>query len=95
MAIISFSYIVYDAQQSLIPVQWTTYGPIEGQLPINAVFSGYETFITDDTPWSELTVELLQSSLSQSYDDYIAAVLSEDTENFDQNLRSYYIDITK
>ena len=95
MAIISFNYTVYNTQLSLLPVTWTTYGPIEGQLPINEVFAGYEEFITEDTPWNELTVELLQSDLSQNYEVYIQTVLSDDTQNFDSDLRSYYIEVTK
>ena len=95
MAVISFNYTVYDNQQSLLPVTWTTYGPIQGQLPINEVFTGYEAFITDETPWNELTVELIRSSSSQNYANYIEQMLTQDNQAFDADLRTYYIEVTK
>jgi hypothetical protein len=95
MAIITFVYNVFSSQsREMIPITWTTFGPIQGQLPINSPLTGYEDLINNDSEWNELIVELQQSSSSNDYTDYINHSQNRNL-SFGNNLKNYHIKITK
>ena len=95
MAIIRFNYEVLNAQSQLINVNWTTYGPIEGLLPITTSLVGYEDFITTDSDWNEIDVQLLQSASTSDYNDYVRHYQGSTVNNIDDDLSTYHIQIKK
>jgi hypothetical protein len=95
MAIIQFNYEVLNAQSQLINVNWTTYGPITGLLPITTTLVGYEDIITTDSDWNEIDVQLLQSASTSDYNDYVRQYQDTTLNNIDTDLGTYHIQIKK
>lgn len=72
MAIIAFTFTAYDPDTRLLmPAKWTFYGPESGTLAFSAPLTGYEDIIDFDTDIKTTKVELINSDISNDYDDYI------------------------
>lgn len=77
-----------------MPVKWTTFGPVQGQLPINAVLTGYEDIINANTDKKGTDVTLIKSQATSSYADYLRYYQNGDHSTFANNLQRYHIEIT-
>jgi len=95
MALIQFNYELFDAQAQTFTVNWTTYGPIQGLLPVKIELTGYEDIIGVDSDWNEIDVRLLQSAVSSTYDDYVSYFQNFSNDNLVSNLNTYHIEINK
>ena len=72
MAIVSYIYDSKDPNTQLdMPVLWSAYGPIEGQLPMNTLLPGFENIINDDVKIDKTEVKLLKHIEFSDYQDYI------------------------
>ena len=89
MAIISFTY---DYTQ--MPVNWTTYGPVQGTLPTSATLVGYDDIVNSESYITETEVTLLKSNSTSKYSDYIEYFQSLDDDSFDAELNKYIITIS-
>lgn len=72
MAVISFTFTAYDPDTELLmPAKWTFYGPEQGMLAISAVLTGYADIINIDTDKKSTDIHLINSMMTNSYQDYI------------------------
>ena len=90
MAVIQYTFRVYDpSTSSIMPAQWTYYGPEKGVLALSVPLPGYEdTFKSDNVEKSY--VRLINSIKADTYQDYIKHYqgdhTSDMTSNFVQNI---------
>tara|TARA_R110001592_G_scaffold142819_1_gene365158 strand:- start:1278 stop:2615 length:1338 start_codon:yes stop_codon:yes gene_type:complete len=95
MAIIIMTYQAFNPTTGLpMPAKWTTFGPVQGQLPINAVLTGYEDIINANTDKKGTDVTLIKSQATSSYADYLRYYQNGDLSTFANNLQRYHIEIT-
>ena len=72
MAIIRYVYDAKDPDTDLdMPVRWTAFGPIEGQLPMNTELPMLANIIESDTKIDETKVTLLRHYSFDNYQEYI------------------------
>jgi hypothetical protein len=91
MAIITIDFqSVNPATNTQMLVNWVTYGPIEGLVPIKVTFPGYESLISDQTHF-RIDSEVIQSVSSNTYGDYVSYFQNHVNTSFENNLKSYQI----
>jgi hypothetical protein len=72
MSVITFTFTTYDPTTKLLmPAKWTFYGPEKGLLAISAPLTGYENIINIDTDKKATDIRLIQSLMTNNYQDYI------------------------
>ena len=96
MAIISVNYQAFDLQANTpMPVKWTSYGEITGQLPVTMALEGYDEIINDDTLILETNTILIQSENTNNYANYLLYYQNGSNSTFVNNIKSYHISIEK
>jgi len=53
------------------PIIWTMYGPIKGVLPSSVQLVGYDNVVTPNTKMTNTDIQIIKSSTSKNYEDYI------------------------
>jgi len=56
---------------TITPVIWTMYGPIKGVLPSSVQLVGYDDVVTPKTKIFNTDIQIIKSSTSKNYEDYI------------------------
>ncbi|WNC67983.1 hypothetical protein RI845_15840 [Thalassotalea nanhaiensis] len=103
MAVISY---VFDAKnpdtQLDMPVLWTSFGPIEGQLPMNTLLPGFEDIINGDTGIDVTQVNLLRHHSFDNYQEYINyytklghADVNQQMDITDDTVHQYFVELVK
>lgn len=103
MAVISY---VFDAKnpdtQIDMPVLWTSYGPIEGQLPMNTLLPGFEGIVDGDTDIDVTKVNLLRHHAFDDYQDYINyytklghADVNQQMDKTNETVHQYFVELVK
>jgi len=96
MVIISINYQAYHQENNTpMPAKWTSYGEIAGQLPVSISLPGYENIINDETIVLGTNTELIQSSSTDKYENYLLFYQNESNSSFANNVKSYHISISK
>ena len=91
MAIVKIDFqSINPDTNSIMPVSWITYGPIEGIVPIKATLPGYEYLIDEQTHF-RIDNEVIQTASSNTYNDYISFYQNNLDMAFKANLKSYQI----
>ncbi len=91
MAIVKIDFqSINPDTNSIMPISWITYGPIEGNVPIKATLPGYEYLIDEQTHF-RIDNEVIQSASSNTYNDYISFYQNNLDMAFKANLKSYQI----
>jgi len=91
---ITFAYEADMAESdTLMPVTWTMYGPIEGMLPFSVEQSGVENIINSDTRIQTTDIKIIKSSMSNRYDDYIRYYQGNDDSYFSDDLHYFHLQL--
>jgi hypothetical protein len=91
MAIVTIDFQSFSpTTNSPMLVRWTTYGPIEGVVPIKVTLPGYEYLINAQTHF-RIDSEVIQSVSSNAYLDYVSYFQNYVDKAFESNLKSYQI----
>ncbi|MEW6998303.1 hypothetical protein AADZ86_11410 [Colwelliaceae bacterium BS250] len=103
MAVISY---VFDAKnpdtQIDMPVLWTSYGPIAGQLPMNTILPGFENIVNGDTDIDVTKVNLLRHYSFDNYQDYIDYYsklghvdINQQLDKTNDTVHQYFVELVK
>ncbi|WOH35756.1 hypothetical protein RI844_10210 [Thalassotalea fonticola] len=103
MAVISYVFDAKNPETQLdMPVLWTSYGPIEGQLPMNTLLPGFEDVIDGDTDVDATKVNLLRHYSFDNYQDYINyytnighADVNQQMDKTDDTVHQYFVELVK
>ncbi|WNC73027.1 hypothetical protein RGQ13_03320 [Thalassotalea psychrophila] len=103
MAVISYIFDAKNPDTELdMPVLWTSYGPIEGQLPMNTLLPGFEDIVDGDTDIDVTRVNLLRHHSFDNYQEYINyytnlghADVSQQMDKTNDTVHQYFVELVK
>jgi hypothetical protein len=89
--------ITFDYQVSSLttmPVTWTMYGPIEGTLASSVQLVGYEDIVSPDTDIENTDINIIKSSTTKNYADYIKHYQGNTNTDFADDLHLFKLTLT-
>lgn len=91
---ITFNYQVNTTNSgTLMPINWTMYGPIKGTLASSLQLTGYEDILGQDLAIQSTNIKIIKSVNTSKYDDYISYYQGDKDSDLTDNLHYFQLDL--